>query len=625
MKTNRLLGLVTALLCAFTLLFGAAAPARAASSRVYYTIDFSSAVAKTTVLMHGGSDCSIASMATIEAYMHGATTSSDRSKVYHAVVDANGDDTYAYWSNVGYQTFYTIDWEDIYDRLEQGVPSIIHRTSGNGHWSVVAGYKGSASTLEPDKFVVVNVYTGKGGNCYPNKNYDVKTVGSWRNGSEVDRMILRKDGIAVTDLSPGIRMAVNQPPYVHHRGTAHAMYGYLASSEKITDLQVRITNARTGEQVFQRNDTVNKNYYQFSKLDSKLKFSSLSSGEYFFTVYAADGAGNTKLLKKYFVVDSGWPPQLPQEPLYALVYDPNGAAGTAESLTVRFMEDLFTLPECPFSRPGYAFLGWSVRRASDGCWYASSIDGWASEQEIASRDYALQLFPPGYTAAIDWPWMRGSTNWGDGFTFYAQWQPLCTNGHTWNAGEVIQAPTTSSTGIRRFTCIHCGEIQDRTIPVEPHTHIYSGSDDRCSLCGAKRSSEETVPMYRLYNPNTGEHFYTGSLAEWEDLVSAGWQYEGIAWNAPAKSGTPVYRLFNPNTGDHHYTMSTREREDLVNVGWQYEGVAWNSAGIDRVRMYRLYNPNALCGSHHYTGSQEERDHLVSLGWIYEGIGWYGIP
>ncbi len=135
---------------------------------------------------------------------------------------------------------------------------------------------------------------------------------------------------------------------------------------------------------------------------------------------------------------------------------------------------------------------------------------------------------------------------------------------------------------------------------------------------------ETISMHRLYNPNSGEHFYTGSIEERDMLVNVGWQYEGVAWNAPTQTGAPVYRLFNPNSGDHHYTMSAEEREMLVSVGWIYEGICWNSASDDNVPQYRLYNPNADCGSHHYTGSTEERDFLVSLGWIYEGIGWFGM-
>lgn len=137
---------------------------------------------------------------------------------------------------------------------------------------------------------------------------------------------------------------------------------------------------------------------------------------------------------------------------------------------------------------------------------------------------------------------------------------------------------------------------------------------------------QTTPMYRLYNPNSGEHFYTGSLEEKNNLVVAGWNYEGIAWNAPTRSGDPVYRLYNPNSGDHHYTMSKEETDMLVSVGWKYEGICWNSVAANdpgAVPLFRLYNPNADCGSHHYTTSTEERDNLVSVGWILEGIGWFG--
>lgn len=158
--------------------------------------------------------------------------------------------------------------------------------------------------------------------------------------------------------------------------------------------------------------------------------------------------------------------------------------------------------------------------------------------------------------------------------------------------------------------------------VQPHT--YEG--DTCTVCGHIYGALDTIaktPMYRMYNPNSGEHFYTGSELERDFLVEAGWHYEGIAWHAPIFSGEPVYRMLNPNSGDHHYTMSWEEVEMLMEATWIYEGVSWNSPAEGSVQ-YRLYNPNADIGSHHYTNSEVERDYLVSLGWRLEGIGWYGI-
>ncbi len=49
-------------------------------------------------------------------------------------------------------------------------------------------------------------------------------------------------------------------------------------------------------------------------------------------------------------------------------------------------------------------------------------------------------------------------------------------------------------------------------------------------------------MWRLYNPNSGEYFYTGDEAEMRNLASLGWYLEGVGWVAP-REGDPVYRLY----------------------------------------------------------------------------------
>lgn len=128
-------------------------------------------------------------------------------------------------------------------------------------------------------------------------------------------------------------------------------------------------------------------------------------------------------------------------------------------------------------------------------------------------------------------------------------------------------------------------------------------------------------MYRLYNPNSGEHFYTAAAGERDSLTRTGWHYEGIGWVAP-KSGKPVYRLYNPNAGDHHYTTSAGERDSLMRLGWKFEKVGWYSGGS--VPLYRQYNPHAKSGAHNYTTNKAENDALVRAGWRAENIGWYGI-
>ena len=140
--------------------------------------------------------------------------------------------------------------------------------------------------------------------------------------------------------------------------------------------------------------------------------------------------------------------------------------------------------------------------------------------------------------------------------------------------------------------------------------------DDCDKCKNK------VNMYRMYDPHSGEHFYTGSTQERSDLVAAGWLYEGVGFTFPVNTGKPVYRMYNPVYGEHLYTMNEDEKAGLMAMGWNYEGIAFNSAAETEVPQFRLYNPNEKRGAYHFTASVQERDYLISLGWEYHGVGWY---
>ena len=134
-----------------------------------------------------------------------------------------------------------------------------------------------------------------------------------------------------------------------------------------------------------------------------------------------------------------------------------------------------------------------------------------------------------------------------------------------------------------------------------------------------------VPIYRLYNASTRNHFYTASARERDRAVSIhGFRYEGIAFSAPQESeGTiPVYRLYRPSTRSHFYTASARERDRAVSIhGFRYEGIAFRAPTTSQENtrdIYRLYRPSA--GNHFYTASARERDRAVSIhGFRYEGV------
>lgn len=171
--------------------------------------------------------------------------------------------------------------------------------------------------------------------------------------------------------------------------------------------------------------------------------------------------------------------------------------------------------------------------------------------------------------------------------------------------KIITKPTTEKAGKAEFRAVFKNELFE----TQKKTVILPKKKGR--------------KMFRLYNPNTGEHFYTAKDGEKAFLVKAGWKDEGSGWNAPETSSTPVYRLYNSNTGEHHYTTNAKEKDALVKFGWTDEGIGWYSDDEKGVPLYREYNPNMPACNHNYTANKKEHDYLVSHGWNDEGIGWYG--
>ncbi len=136
-----------------------------------------------------------------------------------------------------------------------------------------------------------------------------------------------------------------------------------------------------------------------------------------------------------------------------------------------------------------------------------------------------------------------------------------------------------------------------------------------------KTVDGSVAMYRMYNPVSGEHFYTADFKDVCTLIDAGWNYENVAWFAPPE-GEPLYRLYNPNGGYHFFTTDSAGRDFLVEEGWIYEGISCYSGG--NVKILKAYNPNAVSANHIFTSKKTDISTLVYMGWIDEGIAWYAL-
>lgn len=144
-----------------------------------------------------------------------------------------------------------------------------------------------------------------------------------------------------------------------------------------------------------------------------------------------------------------------------------------------------------------------------------------------------------------------------------------------------------------------------------------------ALAAPATTTGSRLAIFRVYNPNSGEHLFTPRLSERDLLVNLGWKDEGTACYVPYEPHSNknyAYRLYNPNVGDHHYTINFAEVQNLVKLGWQEDHIGFYTAD-EGEPMYRLYNPNVKVGFHHFTMSETERAALIKAGWQAEGIAY----
>ncbi|MBQ7147356.1 MAG: hypothetical protein IJR96_01255 [Pseudobutyrivibrio sp.] len=137
---------------------------------------------------------------------------------------------------------------------------------------------------------------------------------------------------------------------------------------------------------------------------------------------------------------------------------------------------------------------------------------------------------------------------------------------------------------------------------------------------AEKQELKTVPVYRLYNTLTGDHFYTMVKAERDAILkneaTKGWTDEGIAWQVRSEGDKPVYRLFDIiGKGGHIYTTNIELRNQYMANGWQDEGIAWYSPSVSGRVVFKI--TDKATGKIFYTISRAERDMLKEEKYVIE--------
>lgn len=83
------------------------------------------------------------------------------------------------------------------------------------------------------------------------------------------------------------------------------------------------------------------------------------------------------------------------------------------------------------------------------------------------------------------------------------------------------------------------------------------------------------PLYRLYNQNMVDHFYTSEASERDYAQQSGYELqEIIGYILPGAmcDSMPLYRFEHKQTGRHYYTLSQNDFPVAARAGYAYEGI-----------------------------------------------------
>ncbi|MCP3402153.1 MULTISPECIES: CARDB domain-containing protein [unclassified Bradyrhizobium] len=171
---------------------------------------------------------------------------------------------------------------------------------------------------------------------------------------------------------------------------------------------------------------------------------------------------------------------------------------------------------------------------------------------------------------------------------------------------------------------------------------YTSEGVACYVFDIKTA--ENSPLFRLLSKNTGEHFYTTSVLERDNAIAnLNYADEGtkcFVYTAPRPNAVafhrlvrasdpqapvPLFRAYNPNNGDHFYTTSAVEADFAVQrYGYRGEGKACYVYDKPRGGVTPFYRcVSTKIGDHFYTTDLAERDNAVAaLGYRDEGVACY---
>ena len=148
---------------------------------------------------------------------------------------------------------------------------------------------------------------------------------------------------------------------------------------------------------------------------------------------------------------------------------------------------------------------------------------------------------------------------------------------------------------------------------------------------AKLEVKTDQVVYRAYNKNDGDHYFTAKKFEYDGLVKLGWNPEGKKFQVVSAETvdkasvdlhpylTAVNSVYNSYTGEH-LLVGTTEAATLEKAGWTWDNdklpVFYTPKAGGEQGLYRAYNPYTRGPAHVYTADTvKELPNVIKAGWL----------
>lgn len=169
----------------------------------------------------------------------------------------------------------------------------------------------------------------------------------------------------------------------------------------------------------------------------------------------------------------------------------------------------------------------------------------------------------------------------------------------------------------------------------PKYNVYGRFDVAYKAGMSDWLTQGVKTVSQLYDASTGVHYYTISVTDASNFISANSSYsnQGNSFKAStvtASGLSPVYKFYNTGNGTYFYTISEKERAAVATNAprMRYDGIAWyaNATSVSgTVPLYRAFN--TATGSQYFSLSSTTRANFIAANpqFKVDGIAYYVQP